>query len=243
MKRRRRSWAVIDLSCLATLPTQPGPALGFGVSIGEGGGGGGGGSQQKQNAAIKSSPRIWCQSSNGKRTHHLEGYCFPEPPPPPLPTASFVCLGPSPSWPPVSSPNRNQLWPSPSPQFAGCCRVPKDPRGGGWGGGGHRSPRLDDSISEMPNTNMSLSSAIVVEGTSAEPGVLNTYVDVSFRENNIILWYSIIYYVELTCLTVFFYFLWVVADPMWGQRSGMSMCTDCNALGGKFVIYDIGCIK
>jgi len=27
---------------------------------------------------------------------------------------------------------------------------------------------------------------------------------------------------------------------MWGQRSGMSMCTDCKALWGKFVICDIG---
>lgn len=40
----------------------------------------GGWSQQKQNAAIKSSPRIWCQSGNGKCTCHPKGYWLPEPP-------------------------------------------------------------------------------------------------------------------------------------------------------------------
>jgi len=41
----------------------------------------------------------------------------------------------------------------------------------------------------------------------------------------------------------FFYFGGVVPDPMWGQRSGMSMCTDCKALWGKFVICDFGLYK
>jgi len=30
---------------------------------------------------------------------------------------------------------------------------------------------------------------------------------------------------------------------MWGQRSGMSMCTDCKALWGKFVICEDGLCK
>jgi len=36
----------------------------------------------------------------------------------------------------------------------------------------------------------------------------------------------------------YFLFLGVVPDPMWGQRSGMSMCTDCKALWGEFVMCD-----
>jgi len=34
--------------------------------------------------------------------------------------------------------------------------------------------------------------------------------------------------------------LGVVPDPMWGQRSGMSMCTDCKALWDTFVICENG---
>jgi len=41
----------------------------------------------------------------------------------------------------------------------------------------------------------------------------------------------------------FFYFLGVVPDPMWGQRSGMSMYTDCKALWGEFVFCDNGLYK
>jgi len=37
--------------------------------------------------------------------------------------------------------------------------------------------------------------------------------------------------------------LGVVPDPMWGFGSGMSMCTDCKALWGKFVICENGLYK
>jgi len=40
-----------------------------------------------------------------------------------------------------------------------------------------------------------------------------------------------------------FYFLGVVPDPMWGLGTGMSVCTDCKACWGKFVICDIGLYK
>jgi len=37
--------------------------------------------------------------------------------------------------------------------------------------------------------------------------------------------------------------LGVFPDPVWGQRSGMSMCTDCKALWGKCVIRENGLHK
>jgi len=56
--------------------------------------------------------------------------------------------------------------------------------------------------------------------------------------------FFIFFYLE----RVFFCLLGVFPDPMWGQRSGMSMCTDCKALWGEFVIcgnglYKINCIE
>jgi len=38
-------------------------------------------------------------------------------------------------------------------------------------------------------------------------------------------------------------YLGVVPDPMWGQRSGMSICTDCKALWDTFVIRENGLYK
>ncbi len=80
-KRHCRSCSVIDFSCLArmaTLPTLCSPAAWvfcFNSGWESKGGKKKRWSQQKQNAAIKSSPWIPCQVCNRKGAHHRKGYC------------------------------------------------------------------------------------------------------------------------------------------------------------------------
>lgn len=83
MKRRRRSWAVIDLSCLATLPTQPGPALGFGVSIGEGGGEGEGEVSKNKMLPLNHLPGSGVRAVMGSALIIWKVTAFQNPPPPP----------------------------------------------------------------------------------------------------------------------------------------------------------------